>query len=210
LPAASSRSCRLRAIPDHRTVNARQIEFKKFGVGLNFTPVVMSEGRISLKVMTEVSELSTDNARSRPVEFPFRPSIDVRRADTTVEIPSGGALAHGRHDSGADQAADQRHAGLMNMPVLGALFKSRDYINRQTELMVHRHALHRARGGAEGSVAAGRRLRRRFRSRPPPFSAASTESTAGPAGTRRDGYRGNVRLHSRLMRATKETTDARQ
>ena len=39
-----------------------QIQFKKFGVGLNFTPVVLSEGRISLKVLTEVSELSTDNA----------------------------------------------------------------------------------------------------------------------------------------------------
>ena len=45
--------------------------------------------------------------------------------------------------------------GLMQVPILGALFRSRDYVNHQTELMVHRHALHRARGSAEAIVAAG-------------------------------------------------------
>ncbi len=73
------------------------IEFKKFGVSMNFTPVVMSEGRISLKVMTEVSDLSSDNALSMTVPGATQnitiPSLRVRRADTTVEIPSGGALA---------------------------------------------------------------------------------------------------------------------
>src|SRR5215471_5421460 len=67
----------------------QSIDYKKFGVGLTFTPVVLSEGRISLKVMTEVSELSSDNALSIT---PFNtttaqtiPSIRVRRADTTLE-----------------------------------------------------------------------------------------------------------------------------
>ena len=63
-----------------------QITFKKFGVSLVFTPVVLSEGRISLKVMTEVSNLSTENAMTLQV-------TGTRRADTTVEIPSGGSLA---------------------------------------------------------------------------------------------------------------------
>ena len=69
----------------------RPIDFKKFGISLAFTPVVLSEGRISLKVATEVSELSTEGAI---VNSGFTiPSLKVRRADTTVEIPSGGALA---------------------------------------------------------------------------------------------------------------------
>ena len=48
--------------PDHRIVCTTQISFKKFGISLNFTPVVLTEGRISLRVMTEVSELSNDNS----------------------------------------------------------------------------------------------------------------------------------------------------
>lgn len=73
-----------------------QITFKKFGVSLVFTPVVLSEGRISLKVMTEVSDLSTENAMTLQVTGSGSltvPSIQTRRADTTVEIPSGGSLA---------------------------------------------------------------------------------------------------------------------
>ena len=74
-----------------------QIDFKKFGVSLVFTPVVLSEGRISLKVMTEVSDLSTDNALTIAVPGSTQsltvPSLSTRRADTTVEIPSGGSLA---------------------------------------------------------------------------------------------------------------------
>ena len=120
-----------------------QIQWKKFGVGLNFTPVVMSEGRISLKVLTEVSELSTDNQLSLTQSISSTqtttltiPSIKTRRAETTVEIPSGGSLAMAGMIH--EQTKQQLNGipGLMNLPVLGALFKSRDYVNRQTELMV--------------------------------------------------------------------------
>jgi pilus assembly protein CpaC len=120
-----------------------QIQWKKFGVGLNFTPVVMSEGRISLKVLTEVSELSTDNQLSLTQAISSTqtttltiPSIKTRRAETTVEIPSGGSLAMAGMIH--EQTKQQLNGipGLMNLPVLGALFKSRDYVNRQTELMV--------------------------------------------------------------------------
>ena len=120
-----------------------QIQFKKFGVGLNFTPVVQSEGRISLKVLTEVSELSNDNAltltqsvSSSETTTVSIPSIKTRRAETTVEIPSGGTLAMAGMIQ--EQTKQQLNGipGLMNLPVLGALFKSRDFVNRQSELVV--------------------------------------------------------------------------
>jgi pilus assembly protein CpaC len=117
-----------------------QIQFKKFGVGLTFTPVVLSEGRISLKVLTEVSELSSDNAitlqPSGQVTPITVPSIRVRRADTTVEIPSGGSLAMAGMIQEQTKQQINGLPGLMQLPVLGALFKSRDYQNHQTELMV--------------------------------------------------------------------------
>jgi len=117
-----------------------QIEWKKFGVGLNFTPVVLSEGRISLKVMTEVSELSSENALT--FTFPGTtqqltvPSIRTRRADTMLELPSGGSLAMAGMIQEQTKQAMNGLPGLMQIPVLGALFKSRDYVNRQSELMV--------------------------------------------------------------------------
>jgi pilus assembly protein CpaC len=117
-----------------------QIDFKKFGVSLTFTPVVLSEGRISLKVMTEVSDLSTDNAITLQVPgstLPLTiPSITTRRADTTVEIPSGGSLALAGMIQEKTKQQINGIPGLMQIPILGALFKSRDYINNQTELMV--------------------------------------------------------------------------
>ena len=114
------------------------IQFKKFGVGLNFTPVVLSEGRISLKVMTEVSELSNENSITIVSGNASQniPSIKTRRAETTLEIPSGGALAMAGMIQEQTKQAISGFPGLMQIPVLGTLFKSRDYVNRQTELMV--------------------------------------------------------------------------
>ena len=117
-----------------------QIEYKKFGVSLNFTPVVLTEGRISLKVMTEVSDLSTDNAMTLQTPGSTQsltvPSIRTRRAETVLEIPSGGALAMAGMLQEQTRQQINGLPGLMQLPVLGALFKSRDYVNRQTELMV--------------------------------------------------------------------------
>jgi pilus assembly protein CpaC len=110
------------------------VEFKKFGVSLNFTPVVLSEGRISLKVMTEVSELSTEGSlQSGGYTIP---SLRTRRADTTLEIPSGGSLALAGLIQEQTKQQINGLPGLMQVPVLGTLFKSRDYVNRQTELMI--------------------------------------------------------------------------
>ncbi|WP_315735683.1 MULTISPECIES: type II and III secretion system protein family protein [unclassified Bradyrhizobium] len=120
-----------------------QISFKKFGISLNFTPVVLSEGRISMRVMTEVSELSNENSitlsqavSSTTVNSLTVPSIKTRRAETTLEIPSGGAMAMAGLIQQQTKQAISGMPGLMQLPVLGALFRSRDYVNNQTELMV--------------------------------------------------------------------------
>ena len=115
-----------------------KIEYKKFGVSLAFTPVVLSSGRISLKVMTEVSNISNQNSITLQ-QNGFNatiPSIDTRHAETTVEIPSGGSLAMAGMIQEQTKQAINGFPGLMQLPILGALFKSRDYINDQSELMV--------------------------------------------------------------------------
>jgi pilus assembly protein CpaC len=108
--------------------------FQNFGVGLVFTPVVLSEGRISLKVSTEVSELSPEN--SVTMAGTTIPGLRVRRAETTVEISSGGSLALAGMIQEETKQTISGFPGLMQLPVLGSLFKSRDYRNNQTELMV--------------------------------------------------------------------------
>jgi pilus assembly protein CpaC len=113
---------------------APSIAFKKFGISLNFTPVVLTEGRISLRVMTEVSEVSLDN--SITVTGITVPSVRTRRAETTLEIPSGGAMAMAGLIQEQTKQAINGLPGLAQLPVLGTLFRSRDYVNNQTELMV--------------------------------------------------------------------------
>jgi pilus assembly protein CpaC len=113
---------------------APSIAFKKFGISLNFTPVVLTEGRISLRVMTEVSEVSNDN--SITVTGISVPSVKTRRAETTLEIPSGGSMAMAGLIQDQTKQAINGLPGLSTLPVLGALFRSRDYQNNQTELMV--------------------------------------------------------------------------
>jgi pilus assembly protein CpaC len=116
------------------------IDFKKFGVALNFTPVVLSEGRISLKVVTEVSDLSSQN--SLTITEPGSnntaviPSIRTRRADTTVEIPSGGSLAMAGMIQDQTKHSINGLPGLAELPILGPLFKSNDFVNQRTELMI--------------------------------------------------------------------------
>ena len=120
-----------------------QITYKKFGISLNFTPVVLSEGRISLRVMTEVSELSNDNAitvsqalSSSTTTSITIPAIRTRRAETTLEIPSGGSMAMAGLIHNQTKQAVNGLPGLDQLPVLGQLFRSQDYVNNETELMV--------------------------------------------------------------------------
>ena len=121
-------------IPGNCATCPPSVEFKKFGVGLIFTPVVLTGGRISLKVMTEVSELTNEN--NITIANQTVPSLVVRRAETTVEIPSGGSLAMAGMIKEQTKQAINGLPGLMQIPVLGTLFRSRDFVNNQTELMI--------------------------------------------------------------------------
>ncbi len=125
------------------------IEFKQFGVGLAFTPVVMSDGRISLQVSTEVSELTntgaftlqggaTVAANGQTVTTPGLtvPALAVRRAETTVELPSGGSFAIAGMMQHTTKQMIEAFPGVKDLPVLGALFRSRDFQNDETELVV--------------------------------------------------------------------------
>ncbi len=112
------------------------VTYKKFGISLNFTPVVLSEGRISLRVMTEVSEISSENALTGGAGGTTIPSIKTRRAETTLEVPSGGSIAMAGLIQEQTKRAVNGIPGLDSLPVLGALFRSQDFINNQTELMV--------------------------------------------------------------------------
>jgi pilus assembly protein CpaC len=112
------------------------VSFKKFGISLNFTPVVLSEGRISLRVMTEVSEVSAENSLTGGQNGTTIPSIKTRRAETTLEVPSGGSIAMAGLIQEQTKQAINGLPGLDSLPVFGALFRSQDFVNNQTELMV--------------------------------------------------------------------------
>jgi pilus assembly protein CpaC len=117
------------------------VEFKTFGVGLGFTPLVLSGGRISLKLSTEVSELSNEGAFSigtggAGAPALVIPALNVRRAETMVELPSGGSMMiAGLLQDKSAQNLDSL-PGVKDVPVLGALFRSRDFQSGQTELVV--------------------------------------------------------------------------
>lgn len=110
------------------------VDFKKFGIGLAFTPVVMSEGLISLKISTEVSELSNEGAVI--LSNISIPALRVRRAETAVELPSGGSLVIAGLLSDQSRQAISGYPGLKNLPIIGTLFRSRDFQKSETELVV--------------------------------------------------------------------------
>jgi pilus assembly protein CpaC len=114
------------------------VEFKQFGVGLSFTPVVLAPGRISLQLSSEVSELTNTGAFSvgSAINGLTIPALSVRRTATTVELPSGGSFAvAGLMQHNTKQVIDG-FPGVKDLPVLGALFRSRDFADDQTELVV--------------------------------------------------------------------------
>ena len=113
---------------------ALTIEFKPFGVALAFTPVVLSEDRISLRVKAEVSELSQEG--SIQLLGTSLPSLKVRRAETTLELPSGGSMVMGGLLQDDVRQAIAGLPGLKKLPILGPLFRSRDYLRNETELVI--------------------------------------------------------------------------
>lgn len=112
----------------------RTFEFKPFGVSLGFTPVVLSEGLISLSISTEVSEPTTEASFS--VEGGSVLGIRVRRANTVVELPAGGSLVIAGLIREEARSTVDGTPGVKDIPGLGALFRGRDSQTTQTELVV--------------------------------------------------------------------------
>jgi len=110
------------------------IQWEQFGVQVEFRPVVMTEGRISLKILADVSELTSDGAISTR-DFSI-PALKVRRAETTLELPSGGTLAMAGLLSDETRQSVEGLPGLKDVAVLGALFRSNDYRRRESELVI--------------------------------------------------------------------------
>jgi len=138
-------------VPTGRDRNGNiTIEYKKFGVALGFTPLVVSDGRISLRLSTEVSELSNQGALVLSsqqilddagqvvgsVAGLTLPALKVRRAETTVELPSGGSMVIGGLIQQQTKQALEGIPGAKDIPILGALFRSRDFVNDETELVI--------------------------------------------------------------------------
>ncbi|MBT5113395.1 MAG: type II and III secretion system protein family protein [Rhodospirillales bacterium] len=110
------------------------IEFKKFGVGLSFTPTVLDETRISLKVRPEVSQLSsTGEVRLNSIAIP---ALSTRRAETTVELGSGQSFAIAGLIQNNVSHDVRKFPGLGDVPVLGALFRSDQFKRNETELVI--------------------------------------------------------------------------
>jgi len=117
------------------------IQKLEYGIGLEFKPVVLSAGRISLKVRTSVSEPTTEGTVSMPTGFTGIPgsnllSIRKRLADTTVELPSGGSMMIAGLVRDDVRQAVHGIPGLSKVPVLGTLFRSRAFERNETELVI--------------------------------------------------------------------------
>jgi len=122
-------------IPISQVNGAISVEFKPYGVLLGFTPTVLDPGRLSLKMTTEVSAIDTSNSTAISSTISV-PAFKVRRAGSTVELPSGGSIMIAgllQNDITTDVAG---LPGLMDLPVLGALFRSNAFQRNETELVV--------------------------------------------------------------------------
>jgi pilus assembly protein CpaC len=121
-------------IPVSQSLGSVTIEYKQYGVGLAFTPIVLADGRISMRVRPEVSELSAEGSiRLNGFDVP---AITTRRAETTVELGSGqsfmlAGLLRNSHLNNIEKAPV-----LGDLPVLGALFRSTSFRRQETELVI--------------------------------------------------------------------------
>ena len=121
-------------IPIANDNNTITIQFKKFGVSTGFKPVVLSDGRISLSISAEVSELSSEG--SITTGGIVVPALKTRSAETTLEMPSGATLAMAGLLSDDTRQSVEGVPGLKTLPILGQLFRSNDYRRRETELVI--------------------------------------------------------------------------
>ena len=121
-------------IPVSQGNNAVTIEYKQYGVGLAFTPVVLADGRISMRVRPEVSQL--DDANGVTLNGFRVPALTTRRAETTVELGSGQSfMIAGLLQNTASNSINKAPL-LGDIPILGALFRSTKFQRQETELVV--------------------------------------------------------------------------
>lgn len=121
-------------IPINQGLGTTTIEYKNFGVSLAYTPTVLANGRISMRVRPEVSELSS--AGSVTLNGFQVPALTIRRAETTVELGSGESFMIAGLLSNNSQNLVDKAPGLGDMPVLGNLFKSSNFRKGETELVI--------------------------------------------------------------------------
>ena len=121
-------------IPLSQGLGTTTIEYKKFGVSLAYTPTVLSNGRISIRVRPEVSELSSQGAVT--VGGFSIPGLTVRRAETTVELGSGQSFMIAGLMSNNAQNTIDKMPGAGDVPILGSLFRSTEFRKGQTELVI--------------------------------------------------------------------------
>ncbi|UVO49813.1 type II and III secretion system protein family protein [Sphingomonas sp. SUN019] len=121
-------------IPISQGLGAVSVEYKQYGVSLAYTPTVLSDGRISLRVRPEVSQLDYSNAVS--IGGSQVPGLTTRRTETTVELGSGqsfmiAGLLSNNHNNSIDKTP-----GVSDVPILGALFRSNAFQRNETELVI--------------------------------------------------------------------------
>ena len=121
-------------IPLSQGLGTTTVEYKKYGVSLAYTPTVLANGRISIRVRPEVSELSSQGAVTLN-GFQI-PALTIRRAETTVELGSGQSfMIAGLLNNNAQNTIDKA-PGVGDLPILGSLFKSTEFRKGQTELVI--------------------------------------------------------------------------
>lgn len=121
-------------IPVAQEQGRTTIQFRQFGVGLSFTPTIVADNRINLKVRPEVSQLTTAGAiMANGFEIP---ALTTRRADTTVELGSGQSFAIAGLLQNTTNSTLSDLPGLKDLPVLGALFRSDAFRRQESELMI--------------------------------------------------------------------------
>jgi pilus assembly protein CpaC len=116
--------------------NSISVEWKRYGVGLAFTPTVLNGGLINLKIEPEVSQLDPNNQVPVGAGLPPIPAIIVRRAATTIELRDGQSFMIGGLLQNEAKANVEQVPWLASLPVLGQLFASRSYLKKETDLAI--------------------------------------------------------------------------
>ncbi len=121
-------------IPISQGLGAVGIEYKQYGVSLAYTPTVLSDGRISLRVRPEVSQLSAAGAVT--IGGVQIPALTTRRSETTVELGSGQSFVIAGLMSNSHDNQFSKTPGVSDLPVIGALFRSNGFRRNETELVI--------------------------------------------------------------------------